>query len=770
MNYDLTIYKPEDSPNLVFYASGGQKQSARGREKDILFVLVSSTSQKAFVPDDLVVVLENQGKLFYKTSGSVTKAIRVFADGLNRFYQQQNSHYDQPETWNTASLSLGVIHHDTLFIAQVGQSSAHILRPDGDELFFDPDIDRRGLGATMVVHPRYFQTSLVGNESILLLPDPQAFDTADLSLEPQLHQGSPSVFVLVRPGSGKLISLGLEEYQPESFETSMVETPEPEPEELELPVETQQIDTTDADTIPPAQTLAEDLFTQAVLLPDNPEDYSDQEIIQVHKEIESHSSEVQKLSPESYVDFSNEESPVEQDFDTVSEKEWASVEAPDFSRIKEKALHGVATGAGWLRRAEEKAESFAASTRISSVQQPGVFAELSILTKTLIAILVPLLLIGIASIVYFNRGESHEYNYYLSQAQASVNNAPLMQTADLQREGWEQALIWLDQAALFKNSDDVMSLRLQAQTALDSLDGTRRLQFSPGFAHSLYPSWRIAAIVSLNNDLYLLDQASGSVMYMRLRNTGYELDDQFRCGPGTYAGVEVGKLVDMISVPLNNPAKAPVMAIDNNGNLLYCSPGGSASAVALTKPESGWTKLKKMVFDSNRLYILDPGNEALWVYRGLASNFANPPTAFFDEPTIALSSAIDLAVEGEELFLLHDDGHSSHCISSSITGMISCDDPYPYLKTEGNNSDLVFANLHFDQLAYSPPPDPSVYYLEAQQATLYQFSLRLNLNKVLRFGTVDGSVPTQQVTAFFVSPDRRVFLAFGNQLFHALLP
>ena len=765
MNYDLTIYKPEDSPNLVFYASGGQKQSARGREKDILFVLVSSTSQKTFNPEDLGAVLESQGKLFYKTSGSVTKAIRVFVDGLNRFYQQQNSHYDQPETWNTASLSLGVIHHDTLFIAQVGQSSAHILRADADELFFDPDIDRRGLGATTVVHPRYFQTSLIGNESILLLPDPQAFDAADISLEQQVDQGSPSVYVQVRPGSGKLISMGLEEYQPESVETSKVEMPEPGPEELDLPLETQQIDTTDADTILPTQTLAEDLFTQAVLLPDSPEDYSDQEITQVHKEIES-----QELSAESYLDFSDEESPVEQDFDTVSEKEWASMEAPDFSKIKEKALHSVATGAGWLRRAEEKAESFAASTRTSSVQQPGATAELSILAKTLIAILVPLVLIAIASLVYFNRGESHEYNYYLAQAQASVNNAPLMQTADLQREGWEQALNWLDQAALFKNSDEVKSLRMQAQTALDSLDGTRRLQFSPGFAPSLYPSWSITAIVSLNNDLYLLDRASGSVMYMRLRNTGYELDDQFRCGPGTYAGVEVGKLVDMISVPLNNPAKAPVVAIDNNGNLLYCSPGGSASAVALTKPEGGWTELKKMVFDSNRLYILDPGNEALWVYRGLTSNFANPPTAFFNDPTIALSSAIDLAVEGEELFVLHDDGHSSHCISSSVTGMISCDDPYPYLKTEGNNQDLSFANLRFDQLAYSPPPDPSVYYLEAQQAALYQFSLRLNLNKVLRFGTADGSVPTQKVTAFFVSPDRRVFLAFGNQLFHALLP
>jgi hypothetical protein len=44
----------------------------------------------------------------------------------------------------------------------------------------------------------------------------------------------------------------------------------------------------------------------------------------------------------------------------------------------------------------------------------------------------------IAALVFFNRGEDHEYAYYLAQAQASVNNAGLMQTTELQREGWDK--------------------------------------------------------------------------------------------------------------------------------------------------------------------------------------------------------------------------------------------------------------------------------------------------------------------------------------------
>jgi hypothetical protein len=765
MNYDLTIYAPEDSPNAVFYASGGQKQSARGREKDLLLALVSPTSQHPFDPSALRSVLENQGRLFYKTSGSVTKAIRVFVDGLNKYFQQQNSHYDQPETWTTASLSLGVIHYDTLFIAQVGQSSAHILRSDGDELFFDSELNRPGLGAVTVVNPRYFQTSLKGDESFLLLPDPQAFTPTESPLEEQLQQGSPAAFIQVKPGSGKLTILGLDQYQPKPSEPLQDDASESEKDEPEVTVELQAEKTAEAETTAYTPSLAEDLFTQAVLLPDEtPVAAEDEQIIPIDPpEITADISDEPRLLDEPMTTR-------EEAFETAPERGGGPIEPPDLSKLKEKTLHGIAAGAGWLRRAEEKVESVAASKKASTTQPTYPVGELSLLAKALIAILVPLVLIAITSMVYFSRGEEHEYNYYLAQAQASINNAALMQTVELQREGWEQASNWLNQAAAYQNSAEVKSLRVQIQTALDALDGVRRLQFAPGFAASLYPGWDITAIVSLNNDLYLLDQASGAVMYMRLRNTGYELDDQFKCGAGKYGGVEVGKLVDMISVPLNNPAKAPILAIDASGKLLYCSPGGTASAVALPVPDGGWAELKRMVFDSNKLYILDTGNNALWSYRGLTANFSNPPTAFFDDPKIELATAVDLAVEGEELFLLHADGHSSHCLSSSITGMISCDEPYPYHNTEGGNPDFESTDLHFERLAYSPPPDPSVYYLEAKQAALYQFSLRLNLNKVLRFSTTDGSMPGQKVTAFYVSPDRRVFLAFGNQLYHAVLP
>lgn len=760
MNYDLTIFRPDNDPESIFFAAVPPKGSVRGREDDLLFAQLNPSGQKVFDVEEVYAALETNARQFHKTSGSVTKAMRVFVDGLNRFFQQSNSHFSEPETWQTASLCLGVIHLDTLFVGQVGLCSAHVMRPGEDETFFDPDLDRRGLGAATVVNPRYFQTTLKGNEALLLLPDPETHLMDDAEADAQTR----SVYMRFSRGSGKL------DFRALSERTSQVPAPEAAAEEPEAAIEGGALEeAAEADTLPYTPSLAEDLFSQAVLLPDETEDDSDQ----IFAEAEPAPLPEPAQEPEP----GEPEIPPVEELEAPAPADSVSAESsehpkPDFGVLKGKALHGVAAGASWLRRAEEKAESVLKAGKTSSHTelQTGMTTELSPWVKILIAVIVPLVIVALASLVYFNRGEDHQYQYLLAQAKASVANAPLMQTKELQRDAWEQALNWINQAGAYQENAEIKALRSQALTALDAIDGTRRLQFVPAYAASLYPNWKIKAILSLNNDLYLLDQASGSVKLLRLRSNGYELVDQFNCGPGEYDGIEVGKLVDMISIPLNNPAKAPVLGIDAAGNLIYCSANNPTSAVRLIPPETGWAGLKSIVFDSNRLYVLDPENNALWKYRGLTSNFSDPADAYFGEQKLDLTTVVDFAVSGEDIFLLHEDGHSTHCLSSSITGNDVCDEPYPYMNTEGVDNDLDVSAFRFARLSYSPPPDPSVYYLEADQVGLYQFSLRLNLNKVLRFGTGDGSQPTGKASAFYVSPDRRVFLAFGNQLYHAVLP
>ncbi|MFA5611985.1 MAG: hypothetical protein WDA04_03905 [Anaerolineaceae bacterium] len=767
MKYDLTIFQPHDR-RVFLLGFPSPKQKARGREADQLFVFLSLKSQTEEI-DLLNKELENQANAFFKTSGSVTKAMRVFVNGINRFFLEQNHHFDQPESWQTASLVLSVIHYDTLFLAQVGAGQTQVFSDGKVELFFEESLDQRGLGVATVTNPRYFQSSLKGNETIVFgTHEIDAFESDEIApligeLKLRAEENQPLGIVVVSGGSGQIKAADLDEFDfatllPQDMAGSAADVEEIQ--QGQQPTSETTVD--DHETNSHGPSLAEDLFGQAVLYQaDN------------HQEELKQDDQPETITQPQPEDEEQEPTRVEAVAEEHIEEilDSPDIEKPDLDTLKEKVLQGVVTGAGWLRNVEEKAESIvAAGETTGESQKNGVIKELSLMTKALIAILVPLVIVFGAAMVYFNRGEDHEYAYYLAQAQASANNAALMQTSELQREGWEQTLIWLNQAAGYENTAEVRALRTRAQIALDDLDGARRLQYVPAFAASLYPELDIAAIVSLNNDLYVLDRRSRSVKYLRLHTTGYEMDSEFVCQAGTYGGVQVGELVDLISIPLNNPAKAPVMAIDSNGNLIYCSPGTSPSAAHLPTPETGWAELKKMVFDSNRLYVLDPGNKALWIYRGFTADFNNAPDTYFDEEILDLSTAIDLEVEGEELFLLYADGHSSHCLASFVTGLVSCENPYPYLDAGTSGANVDFSTLKFEQIAYSPPPDPSIYYLEAERAEIYQFSLRLNLNKVLRSWLNDADLPKRNVSAFYVSQDRRVFLAFGNQLFYAVLP
>ena len=784
MNYDLTIYANETDHSGLLMAGVSPKQSARGRQDDLLIAFLKPGEQNQIQKSELSSQLEAHTKAFFKTSGSVTKAIKVFIDGLNRYFVEKNDLLDEPQTWQTAALVLSVLHYDTLFVAQLGAAQTRLISDADSHLFYDEDLDLRGLGAATISRPSYFQSPLKGGEFLLFTAvlDETSIELKDLSSLTKAIQRLPKAeqdwgLVKVDPGTGKIKNLPLEEF---ALLSSQAETTSQTDQSAETDGSSLEEDglTTEDESMPEEQahepSLAENLFGQTVLYPQDQEDESTTEdpVAETTQQIQPGSTQevvkepaVQEKQPPVQPAPQNQKGEESQ---LLVDK--LGLEKPDLGQVKDKALHGIAAGAGWLRSAEEKAEAIVSTAGSAEEGKTGYVKELSPWAKALIAIVVPLVIVLVTALVFFNRGEDHEYAYYLAQAQASISNAAQMQTVELQREGWEQALVWLDQAAVYENTTEVKELRARAQSALDELDGAKRLKYVAAYAPTLYPALDISAIVSLNNDLYLLDRATGTVKYLRLRNTGYEMDPEFTCGPGTYDGVQVGELVDMISIPLNNPAKAPVMAVDANANLLYCSPNAAPVASHLATPDVGWASLKTINFDSNRLFVLDPGNQALWLYRGFTSNFNSAPVDYFDEPIVDLTTAVDMEVEGEELFLLHSDGRSSHCLASLISGVITCDDPYPYANDGSSGFEVDFSSLKFEQIAYSPPPDPSIFYLEPSKAELYQFSLRLNLNRVIRSGLENGALPQQKVSSFYVSPDRRVFLAFGSVLYYAVLP
>lgn len=780
MKFDLTTYSFENHQQRLLSTASAGRGAARGREEDSLVIKLWPSDAVSLSDEMLDQTLVKLAAAFFKTGGSVTSAMRSLADGLNKTFLSGNSQLQDKDSWQTASLLIGVIHHETLFVGINGKAEALLVRKSGLEHFFDDELDPRGIGLSSVVRPRFFQAAVTDGDFLMLAQDiPENLQTADC-LKAELVSLAKCVPLLVETdlirltyGEGLSLKARLETRQvPKAQEIKAVEQVPVEPEttekqELDWPeevLETPEIEEENG-------SLADDLFRNVP----KPGFSTEPEIVPEPQPEESEVPQPELKSEEAVVPQAELEPeqifiPEEPAAQPEAGEEEASVPIFDLDQFKTDALQTVAKGASFLKGVEEKTEAIIQKSEEKKREEGRPVSELSALSKWLIAILVPLLLIGLSTFIYFSRGQGNEYNYFLAQAEASANNAVLMQTNDLKREAWNQTIEWLDKAAAYQKSKEVNALYLRARLALDELDGAKRLIYKPAFAPGLIPNMSVSNIISLNRDLYLLDQNSGEIRHMTLQSQGYSINENFQCGPGSYGGVQVGKLVDMLAIPINNPAKAPILAIDAAGKLLYCAVSSSPVAASLLPPEGGWQELRSIAFDSGWLFVLDPAANAIWIYSGFSSNFDQMPVSYFDNQALPLQAAIDLAVSDDELFLLHADGHSSHCLASKISGLVSCDDPYPYQDVLGGAAGTDFELLKFNQLAYSPPPDPSIYFLDPDTAELYQFSLRLNLNQVLRSGLSDGSLPSGKATAFAVAANRHVFLAFGNAVYYTVLP
>jgi hypothetical protein len=243
------------------------------------------------------------------------------------------------------------------------------------------------------------------------------------------------------------------------------------------------------------------------------------------------------------------------------------------------------------------------------------------------------------------------------------------------------------------------------------------------------------------------------------------IDKAFLCGLGT----NNGPLVDIAPLPRDNNLNASIVGIDANGNLLYCLPNEAPYAQSLPTPDSNWGRVQAMQIDSGTMYVLDPLTNAVWYYPGQDSIFSERPGFFFDEDVPTLKNAVDMAVNVDDLYVLHQNSLVTTCVYSSVpTAPTRCDDPAIFTDARpGRESGAQLQDAKFIQIQYSPPPEPSIYLLDPETQSVYHFSVRLTLQRQYRSRS---PLPGGEATAFTITPNRKLFLALGNQVYYAVLP
>jgi hypothetical protein len=385
----------------------------------------------------------------------------------------------------------------------------------------------------------------------------------------------------------------------------------------------------------------------------------------------------------------------------------------------------------------------------------------------------------VGALIYLQIGKPAVFDAYYQQAVSAAEAAKSEQDPRELRRDWETVIDELkaaeEQYLVPERAAESHALRQQAQKSLDQLNRVVRVQYRPAFNTPLR-RMKVTRMAATDVDLYLLDDDNGSVIHGTLNGQAYNTDPGFdTCKPGTYNGIQVGALIDMIALPRSNTSGASLIAIDGAGNLLYCSSEETPKAVTLQKPDKGIQSITAIAYDANSLYLLDSLGRAVWVFYGTVD------MQFPDIPDFVLQSQIPngmeqtvgIAVNGNDLYLLHkDDGHLTTCILSRIeASQTLCTDRAILVDTRpGYESDDTLAGAIFSQITFTSAPDPAVALLESQTQSIYRFSARaLELqHEISPPPDQQNHLPDSDVTAMAFSPNKVLFVFVDGQAYYAV--
>jgi hypothetical protein len=735
-----------ENPGLS--AAQAPRRTARGRSIDVLMVHLVLEGTAPLSPKGYNKLIGHLVDRYYKTPGSATAAMRSVADWLNNYLIERNLRGASRSMQSIGLLNLAVFRGDRFYLAQCGPTHAFLVNASGLTHYHESDMEGRGLGLGRATHIRYYQQQLSPGDLLLLCADPPSLWTTaslnelrELSMHQMhlqlIHHIGPELdaaLIQVESGSGKLRVL-----RPEPVRAR--------PRDLEIPKEPEiQSSPLESEKTADGESQIEAATTHASSQTADPGQRVVSESIHEPREFQPGLSQ---SKPEAV---------------SIHPSEEAS------KREKPKIQRERIIGPALLKLGQAVGDTFSQASKWFRHLIKRMLPDESLLTipasvMAFIAVAVPLVVVAVAATTYFQRGRAKMYEEHYLQAQYAAEQALQLTGAAELRESWKIVLTHLDKAEVYQTTEDSQSMRVYAMNVLDNLDIIVRLPFQQALADLLPSDVNITRIVPRDgdNEIYLLNGTDGHVFRAVLTEQGYQIDNEFFCEPVPQPLI-VGEIVDIIALPLDDPNNAAIMGMDGNGNLMECVPGKNPLTFQMPPPDMNWGMPTAFDMTTSGVYVLDPVTNAVWIF-WTNDEFSELPTLFFDESIPPLGDAIDLTINRDDLYLIHEDGHLTTCTFGYPT---RCQDPAIIndLREDRENGPMI-DDAVFREIQYSPPPDPSIYLLDPNIPAIYHFSVRLSYQRQFR---PQYPFSKEAATAFAISQNRQVFLAVGNQVFVAPLP
>jgi hypothetical protein len=807
------------------FATAPQKAS-RLRAADRVILFLGQAGSAPLAPKVQQELLSRLSETYYTSTGPVTSGMKAMAERLNEFLIRMNLNQSRQQGGQSVGLlNMVVLHGSSVYVAHAGQTHTYLVSASAVEHFTDTSGSGRGLGLAKLVSLRYYQATVSSDAYLLFCSDPcPVWSETALHAAAQMDFGGmrkhfmgslidlQAGLAILKPGKGEVrwfqpapaprpAAPTPAEAAPSSAPLPSSEPGKPEPSTLpetpvvsEAPVEIEAealaAPVQEAETVEDLEATSQEeqeapaaesseTASQGVYLSGRTLEESDpkrapwEEPLAVQPAVRpERPAPIQAAPPVRTPAALQVSAPAAQPIAErparkaePSRPQAPSPAAAGAARAASGFIGGVRKASGWLGSSLNK---FAARVL---PDQPPEGVQLSASTMLFIALAVPVVVVAMAATIYAQRGRGEMHAAAVQAALQYAETAATRQDVPLRRRDWLQALSWLDKADGYGQSQQATDLRSQVQTGLDNLDGITRLDYRPALSGPMGENTRITRMIAATNDVYLLDANQGRILRVSRSGQGYEIDPSFNCGPGKYASIIVGNLIDISALPPTNFAKATIMGMDANGNVLYCSPTEKPAAITLPAPDTNWGKPTRAIYFQDNLYVLDAQVNQVFYFQVTDGEFRGGPRLYFAVSIPHLSDVVDMAVDQEYLYLLHEDGSMTTCNNSGANA--TCDDPAPYgdERSDHDPEPLKFAEAKFILTQATQPPDPSLYILDSKATSIYQFSLRkLNLQRQFQpLAKADYPPADKTATAFVITPNRRALVATGNQLYFALL-
>ena len=122
------------------------RKSARGRENDILLALISISGSGSIAAGSLNKWLLKNIEIYYKTSGTVTFALKTLVETLNNDLLERNLKKARDGSRMSAALNLAVLRRESLYMVNFGSAHTYFSSPAESLDFSDLFNQGRGLG------------------------------------------------------------------------------------------------------------------------------------------------------------------------------------------------------------------------------------------------------------------------------------------------------------------------------------------------------------------------------------------------------------------------------------------------------------------------------------------------------------------------------------------------------------------------------------------------------------------------------------------------